>query len=96
MAKNYKKDPNAVLDYGWRWTSWLAGDTIVDSEWTTEADYDDIYIEDSFFNDNTTTIILSGGTVGSVYRFINHITSQDSEGFQRQEERTIQITMVER
>lgn len=96
MAKNYKKDPNAVLDYGWRWKSWLAGDVLTSSEWAPESDYNDIYIEDSFFNDDTTTLILSGGTVGSVYRFINHITSINSEGFERQEERTIQITMVER
>jgi len=27
------KDPNATLDYGFKWEDWLNGDVISESEW---------------------------------------------------------------
>ena len=83
------KDPQAVLDYGFDWSAWLAdGETITASSWLISdtgltADSDEA-------TDTTATIWLSGGTLGTTYRVTNHIiTSQN-----RQDDRTLTISVV--
>lgn len=67
------KDPEAVLDYGFDWSDWLAdGETITDSTWSVSAG---LTKDSDSFNDTATTIWLSGGTAGSSYTITNHITT---------------------
>ena len=93
--ETWEKDPDAVLDYTLDWNDsskgpWLAsGETISASTWTVPSGI----TKDSDSNDNTTTTIwLSGGTAGSDYDLINHITTSAS----REEDRTIRIHCRER
>ncbi len=66
------KDPDSVLDYSIDWSQWLAGDTLVSSSWTVPSG---ITI-DSDTNDTTsTTIWVSGGTVGVTYNLQNRIVT---------------------
>ena len=87
-----KKDPQAVLDYGFDWSAsgWLAtGETISTSNWTVEAGI----TKDSDTNDNTTTTIwLSGGTAGEDYTVTNTIVTSAS----RTDERSIIVAVRER
>lgn len=79
------KDPDAKLDYGFDWSSWLAtGETIMASAWTIPTGLTKV---SSSFDDTGTSVWLSGGTLGTDYDIINHITT--SAG--REEDRTIRI-----
>lgn len=91
MAKSYKKDPNAVLDYGWDWSAWLGEDTIADSMWTVP---DGIVSEQEEFTNTTTTIWLSGGTIDTDYTLINHITTSNTPP--REDDRTMVIKVREK
>ena len=90
--ESVKKDPQAVLDYGFDWSGsgWLAvGETISTSNWTVEAGI----TKDSDTNDTTTTTIwLSGGTAGEDYTVTNTITTSAS----RTDERSIIVAVRER
>ncbi len=61
----FKKDPDAVLDYQWRWSSWLdVGETIVSYTVTPAAG---ITVDSDALTDGTTvTAWLSGGAAGGV------------------------------
>ena len=84
------KDPDSIIDYGFNWAAWLAtGETIASSVWVitsgVTADSDD--------NDTTTTsVTLSGGTVGTTYTLTNRITT--SAG--RTEDRSMFVYCVEK
>jgi len=99
MATNqYLKDPDAVLDYVFDWSDWLAtGETIaVDSETgekliTITADTG-ITVDSSTKSGGKVTVWLSGGTAGINYKVACKITT--SAG--RTDERTIWIKVVER
>ena len=69
MAR-YLKDPAAVLDYGFDWSTdgWLGADTIATSTWTVPAG---LTSEATSNTTTTATIWLSGGTVGQVYEVAN-------------------------
>jgi len=86
----YKKDPQAVLDFGFNWSLWLAtGETITASTWTVETGL----TEDSDAkNDTQTTVWLSGGTAGNIYKAVNKIVTSAS----RTDERTLEIRVVDR
>ncbi len=65
------KDPDALLDYGFRWDKWLMeGDTILDSLWFAE---EGITIESDDRDATKTRVWLSGGEIGKVYRVTNRI-----------------------
>lgn len=84
------KDPQAVLDYKWDWTDWMPdNDKIVASTFTTDSD--DLTVEDTLFDDVTTTVWLSGGVAGERYTVTNHITTDDG----RQDDRSITIVCKE-
>lgn len=88
---NYLKDPDAVLDYTWDWTAWLAdSETIADATVTTNTDT--ITIDSQTATDTAVTAWLSGGTTGTVYVLTCHITTNQG----RQDDRTIRITIRER
>jgi len=73
------KDPEAQLDYLISWSDWLpSGDTISTSSWSIEAitgDGDPLTSASDANTDSTTTINLSGGTSGNIYKVYNTITT---------------------
>lgn len=91
VLARYVKDPDAILDYTIDWSSWLAtGDTISASVWTAD---EGITVEDGdTFDDDSTTVWLSGGTAGAVYRVVNHVTTTGG----REDDRTLEIQVEER
>lgn len=85
-------DPDAILDYRWDWTAWLAdGETISSVDWIVP---DGITKDDtrSTHDATTATIWLSGATLGKSYNITCRITtSQD-----RTDDRTITLRCRER
>lgn len=66
-------DPASNLDYGLNWLDWLAGDTIVSSNWAAS---DDLDLSQSEINGAVTSTYVTGGTVGNDYRLTNTVTTQ--------------------
>lgn len=101
MAKEYEKDPSAVLDFKFDWkaltnasgpSDWLAsGETISTRTITAETG---ITVDSSSITDTNTTVTvwLSGGTAGNVYDVACRITTSAS----RTDERTMKIKCRER
>lgn len=71
--REFLKDPNAVLDYVFNWSSWLqSGETISSSTFTVETGI----TKDSETNTTTSaTVWLSGGTEGNRYTITNRVTT---------------------
>lgn len=71
------KDPEAALGYQLSWVDWLsAGDTISASTWSVQAisgDTDALSDTSDSFTDTTTTVNLTGGLEGNIYRVYNTI-----------------------
>lgn len=87
---DWVKDPEAVLDWRWDWSEWLAdGEVIVTSVMTVSAG---IVFESDSHSATSTTVWLSGGTSGQPYSVANRITT--SAG--RTDERTITIRVTNR
>lgn len=90
VAADYTKDADAVLDWKWDWSAWLAtGETISASTMTASAG---ITINSSTNTSTTATVWLSGGTPGTPYLVSNRITT--SAG--RIDERSITIRVTNR
>lgn len=90
MRTTFTKDPDAVLDYVFDWTPWLAdGETITDHivEATT-----DLTIDAHSAVDGAVTVWLSGGTAGTRYSVGCRITT--SAG--RTDDRTFTVSVRER
>jgi len=86
----FYKDPEAVLDYGVDWSSWLTdSETISSSSWTVPSG---ITEDSNTSSDTKATIWLSGGTDGESYKLINHIIT--SAG--REEDQTMWIVVKEK
>ena len=86
----YVKDPDAVLDYGFDWSAWLAaGETIATSTWTVPVGL----TNESESNTDTLSVVwLSGGTDRQTYQVVNHIVT--SQG--REDDRTLKIKIKDR
>ena len=84
------KDPDAVLDYEWDWSAWLAeGETISSVVWVVPAGI----TKDSDTNTtNTATIWLSGGTLDASYKITCRITTNQG----RTDDRTRTIIVQDR
>jgi hypothetical protein len=87
---SFTKDPDAVLDYRWDWTAWLAdGEAISTSVVLAPAGI----TLDSDTNDTTsTTAWLSGGTNGTDYDVVNRISTNQG----RTDDRTMRIHVMQR
>lgn len=87
---DWVKDPDAVLDWRWDWSQWLAdGETITVSVFTVSAGL----VKNSDTHSATSaTVWLAGGTPGTPYSVANRITT--SQG--RTDERTITIRVTNR
>ena len=90
MLKKFIKDPNAVLDYRINWSTWLYGDNISNSIWTADEGLI-VHSIKSSFTDTTTTVWVSGGTVGNTYTVTNRITTVSG----RRNDRSIRIRIKE-
>lgn len=92
--KTRLKDPDAVLDFGFRYHLWLqTAETIVDSDWDIETT-GTLAVQSSNINvaGNTTTVWLTGGEAGVQYLVRNTITT--SEG--RVDQRTLLVRVMNR
>lgn len=87
--KLFKKDPAAILDYSIDWSLWLNGDTIATSSWTVPAG---LTKQSDTNNTSSTTVWLSGGTLGQTYTVTNRITTANG----RTDERSILIKVEDR
>lgn len=89
MADSYIKDPDAVLDYQWDWSSWLpTGDTIASATVTAETGL----TVDSYSNTATAvTAWLSGGMVGESYSVTCRVVTADG----RTDDRTITLLVTQ-
>jgi hypothetical protein len=86
----FYKDPDAVLDYGFDWSSWLdVGETI--SSYTIDEDTG-ITVDSDSESAGVITVWLSGGTAGETYAVRCEIVTSDS----RTDERTMIIKVKER
>lgn len=84
-----EKDPNDRLDYINNWALWLkTDDYITASVWTVPSGI--TKVSDSFTTE-TTTIWLSGGTLGNSYDVVNTITTNDG----RTKDFTLTVLIVE-
>jgi hypothetical protein len=90
MTNVFTKDPDAILDYQWDWSEWLAtGETITTAVITVPTG---LTLDSQ--DDTTTTITawLSGGTVGDGYQVTCEITTSAS----RTDDRSIYLICRER
>jgi len=89
----YQKDKSGKLDYTIDWSDWLNGDIIASSTWTVPSDLTQVSAGiDS--PATTTTIWLTGGTLGSFHKVSNKITTNTSP--QRIATRSIYLEIVKR
>jgi hypothetical protein len=100
-AGQWDHDPDAKLPYSIDWArggsndgssadlGWLQGDTIAASSWTVPSGLTEV--SDSF-TDTVATIIISGGTAGTIYEVVNHITT----ALGLEDDRTITLNCKER
>ena len=78
------KDPDAKLDYGVDWTSWLDGDIIDSSSWDIPTGLTLVSETDT---DTHAIVWLSGGAVGEMYPAVNHIIT----ALGREDDRTLNV-----
>lgn len=85
------KDPDATLDYGFDWSSWLQdGETITASSWTADTG---LTLGTDTYDDTSTTVWISDGTPRHYpYTVTNRITTSA----ERIDERSILINVVQR
>ena len=94
-----KKDPDAELDYGFDWSEWLqnvpegeSADTIESSTWAVTGEDSSLTVGATGNDDTTTTVWLSGGTVGLTYVVRNRIVTADG----RTDDRSFRMAIRQR
>src|ERR1044071_2636418 len=94
MAKTWEepKDPQEVADYGINWMSRLGTTKDIQTSVWTRVSGTVVLGDDDFSNDDTdangdpaktTTIRLSGGTVGETCELLNHLVLSNGEEFEQ-------------
>lgn len=95
-----EKDPDAIRTYTLDWadgglndglvgdTGWLQGDTIATSTWIPESTLNAVVDSKS---DTTTSVKVSGGTLGKRHLLTNRITTTTGG---ETEDRTIEVKIV--
>lgn len=90
MTNVFTKDPDAILDYQWDWSEWLAEDELIIDAVITVPD--GLTLDSQDDADTTITVWLSGGTIDEGYQVTCHIeTNQD-----REDDRSIYLICRER
>ncbi|WP_445520410.1 phage fiber-tail adaptor protein [Streptomyces sp. NEAU-174] len=92
MPNNFVKDPQALLDYTWDWSAWLAdvSDTISTATVTVPAGL--TAVGAPTVGDTAVTQRVSGGTVDAAYAMVCQITTAGG----LIDERSIYLTIGER
>lgn len=85
---NLIKPAASTLDYGFDWSDWLEGKTIIESSWVAPAG---VTVVDEDFSDIIARIWLSGGVDGQSYEITNRITTSGTPALIDQ--RTLKITI---
>ncbi len=88
------KDPDDILDYGFRWgVNWLTGSEVVNtSTWIIP---DGLTKDSDSISGGTITIVwLSGGTIGATYRIVNRIVTDSTPT--RTKDHSMDITIKDR
>lgn len=86
----YRMDVNAVLDFAWDWSNWLADlETIVTSSVTASPG---ISVDSTTNTNSKVTVWLSSGTAGRIYTVTNLISTNQG----RTDERTITVRVEQR
>ncbi len=80
MSSTFLKDPLAVLDYGWDWSTWLEpGEQIASSSWAVDGVSEGLELgEDDRASDHDGTVTrvwALGGLLGRDYVLRNTITT---------------------
>ena len=85
------KDPDAVLDYPFDWSKWLAvvGDTLSSVTWLIDASLTKV---SSSFTAVTATIFISGGVIGTLCSVTCRVVTAGG----RTEDRTITLRIKAR
>ena len=88
------KDPKAVLDYAVDWgAEYLSGDVLTESSWTVSpAQAGGVSIASNRFDLMVSTVQVSGGIAGRIYRLTNHVVT--AEG--REDSRSILLRVEKR
>ena len=89
MPQNFRKDPDAVLDYQWNWTAWLAGDVIASHAVNVPAGLTKLSSSNSA---TAVAVWLAGGEAGVTYPVTCHVVTAGG----RKDDRTIMICGWER
>ena len=86
---DFLKDPDAVLDYAFDWSSWLASGETISTETLTGSG---VTVDSSSESDGVVTAWISGGTAGQTATVACKIVTSAS----RTDERTIKLKIQER
>jgi hypothetical protein len=87
----YAKDPNAVLDYRWDWSAWLAvGDNIATHDVVITSG--NVVLDSDSHDTDSVTAWVSGGTAGTTATLTARITTAQL----RTDDRTITLHIQER
>ena len=84
--EEFEHAPLASLDYGFDWTAWLSqGETITTSTWVVDTGLTKSLEQNSA---GITSLFVTGGIVGKVYKLTNTITTSAT----RSDSRTIKLS----
>ena len=90
MATRYRHDPNAVLDYSWDWTAWLAaGESITSHTVVVPAE---LTLDSSAADTGHVTAWISGGVNRGDYEVTCRITTDQG----RTDDRSIMLLVLDR
>ena len=92
-TRRFTKDPDAVKDYRWDWTKWLADGEAITTATVSVPTVDGAPVRDSTAHDGSTvTVWLSGGTPSMTSHSIGcHIITDQG----RQDDRTIYVKIAQ-
>lgn len=80
-SQTFRKDPHAVLDYGFDWSTWLAsGETLSSATWTVPTG---ITEDSTQLGSDSAKIWLSGGTAGESYTIACKVVTSASRTDER-------------
>lgn len=85
---DYVKDPDSTEDFQFNWKPELGGDTISASTFLLPDGLTEV---SSSYTPTTATIFVSGGSVGTIYRITNRITTAGG----RTKDKTIRVLVDE-
>lgn len=89
MNKVFTKDPQAVLDYAFDWTPWLAaGETIVTATATATGATVNSFTQAA----GVVTVWISGGVVGASANVVCRVVTNSG----RTDDRTLRLVIAER